>query len=60
MPTISMFFGIIIGMYYALKEHNPPQVHAYYQGLKSTININDEMIEGQLPSRQLRLIQGMD
>jgi hypothetical protein len=31
MPTISMFFGIIIRMYYAPKEHNPPHIHVYYQ-----------------------------
>jgi hypothetical protein len=30
MPTLSMFFGIIIRMYYALKEHNPPHIHAVY------------------------------
>ena len=31
MPTLSMFFGIIIRMYYAPKEHNPPHIHVYYQ-----------------------------
>ncbi|MBN1523852.1 MAG: DUF4160 domain-containing protein [Spirochaetales bacterium] len=31
MPTISMFFGIIIRMYYSPKEHNPPHFHVYYQ-----------------------------
>jgi hypothetical protein len=58
MPTISMFFGIIIRMYYAPKEHNPAHVHAYYQDFKATIRIQDgEILEGQLPSRQLRLAQ---
>lgn len=57
MPTISMFFGIIIRMYFAPKEHNPPHVHAYYQGNRITVRIQDcEIIEGQIPSRQLRLI----
>ena len=40
MPTLSMFFGIIIRMYYAPKEHNPPHIHAYFQDLKSVIDIN--------------------
>jgi len=31
MPTISMFYGIVIRMYFAPKEHNPPHFHAYYQ-----------------------------
>jgi hypothetical protein len=45
-------------MYYAPKEHNPPHIHAYYQDFKSTIGVKDcEIIEGQLPARQLRLIQ---
>ena len=58
MPTISMFFGIIIRMYYAPKEHNPPHVHAYYQDNVVTIKIHDcEIMEGIMPSRQLRLIQ---
>ncbi|OFX56787.1 MAG: hypothetical protein A2046_11685 [Bacteroidetes bacterium GWA2_30_7] len=58
MPTLSMFFGIIIRMYYAPKEHNPPHIHAYYQEFKSIINLHDcEIIEGKIPKKQLRLIQ---
>ena len=40
MPTLSMFFGIIIRMYYAPKEHNPPHIHVYYQEFVSVINIH--------------------
>jgi hypothetical protein len=58
MPTISMFFGIIIRMYYAPKEHNPPHIHAYYQDYKAVINIIDcEIILGSLPAKQNRFIQ---
>ena len=57
MPTLTMFFGIIIRMYYAPKEHNPPHIHVYYQNYKATINIvNCELLEGELPARQLRLV----
>ncbi len=57
MPTLSMFFGIIIRMYYAPKEHNPPHVHVYYQGTKGVININTcEMTEGNIPTRQARMV----
>jgi len=57
MPTISMFFGIIIRMYYAPKEHNPPHIHAYYQDFKVVINIlNCELMEGELPPRQIRIL----
>ncbi|MCF8360231.1 MAG: DUF4160 domain-containing protein [Prolixibacteraceae bacterium] len=58
MPTISMFFGIIIRMYFAPKEHNPPHIHAYYQDSVIVINIQDgEILDGKMPTRQLRLIQ---
>ncbi|MEI8201890.1 MAG: DUF4160 domain-containing protein [Bacteroidota bacterium] len=58
MPTISMFYGIIIRMYFAPKEHNPPHIHAYYQEFVSSIDINDgNILEGEMPSKQLRLIQ---
>jgi len=44
-------------MFLGKKEHNPPHIHAYYQGLKSTFNITTcEMIEGDLPQKQIRLI----
>ena len=53
-----MFFGIIIRMYYAPKEHNPPHVHAYYQDDKASFGIQDcELLEGNMPSRQTRMIQ---
>ena len=52
MPTLSMFFGVIIRMYYAPKEHNPPHIHVYYQDFTAVINITDaDLIKGELPSR---------
>lgn len=58
MPTISMFFGIIIRMYYAPKEHNPPHIHVYFQDEKAIFSIADgEMIGGKFPTRQTKLLQ---
>jgi hypothetical protein len=57
MPTISMFFGIIIRMYFAPREHNPPHIHVYYQNDKAILDIMScEIIDGILPSRQIRLV----
>lgn len=57
MPTISMFFGIIIRMYFAPKEHNPPHIHVYYQDFKAIIGIDScEIIDGNLQPRQVRLV----
>ena len=58
MPTISMFYGIIIRMYFAPGEHNPPHFHAYYNECKASFSIDTlEMIEGNLPRKQTRLVQ---
>ena len=57
MPTISMFFGLIVRMYYAPKEHGPAHIHVYYQDFAAVINIiNCEIMKGSLPSKQKRLI----
>lgn len=58
MPTISMFFGIIIRMYYGPKEHNPPHIHAYYQDEKATFSIdNAELLTGKLPNRHTKMVE---
>ena len=57
MPTISMFYGIIIRMYCAPKENAPSHFHAFYGDYKAVIDINScELIEGELPKKQLRLV----
>ncbi len=56
MPTISMFFGIIVRMYCSPSEHNPPHFHVYYQNYKAVIDIKTcEIKEGNLPSKQIKL-----
>lgn len=58
MPTISMFYGIIIRMYFAPGEHNPPHFHAYYNEHRVTVSLGTlELLEGSLPKKQLRLVQ---
>lgn len=37
MPTISMFYGILIQMYW--DEHAPPHFHATYGEFKATVDI---------------------
>jgi len=57
MPTISMFFGIIIRIYFAPKEHQPPHFHAYYAEHKATVDIRTcEILEGELPKKQKKLV----
>ena len=56
MPTISLFYGIIISMRY--REHNPPHFHAYYQGQEGLVDIQRcEMTEGNLAIRQKKMVE---
>lgn len=56
MPIISVFFGIVIRMFY--KEHEPPHFHAEYQAQQAKFDFNGEMIAGQIRSgTALRLIR---
>ena len=55
MPTISMFYGIIIRMYYV--DHNPPHIHVFYDNSMARFNFNGEIIEGKLPNKQIKLVQ---
>ncbi len=57
MPTISIFYGIIIRMYCGKAEHNPPHVHVYYQKARAVMDIRKcEITGGKLPRRQARLV----
>jgi len=57
MPTISMFYGIIIRMYYAPNEHPPPHFHVYYAEHSAKLDIPScEIIEGRLPRKQTKLV----
>lgn len=56
MPVISVFFGIIIRMYY--DDHNPPHIHAEYQGNKALLDFRGNILKGDLQSRTaLRLVR---
>ncbi len=59
MPTISMFFGILISIFYEDNEqHHAPHIHARYQGKKVSIAIDDgRVLAGDFPPRQLRMVQ---
>ncbi len=49
MPEISRFFGIIIRMFF--DDHNPPHVHAEYQGGKALFDFAGNIMRGDLRSR---------
>ncbi|MBQ3145117.1 MAG: DUF4160 domain-containing protein [Clostridia bacterium] len=55
MPTISMFYGIIIRMYYT--DHNPPHIHAYYNEYIASFNFDGNIMDGFIPEKQTKLIK---
>ena len=59
MPTISMFYGIIIYMYFFdNKKHHTPHLHAEYAEYKAVLSIEDgEILDGSLPKKQLKMVQ---
>jgi hypothetical protein len=55
MPTISMFYGIIIQMFWT--EHAPPHFHALYAEYEAQINLKTlDIIKGELPTRARVLV----
>jgi hypothetical protein len=55
MPTISVFFGILISMYH--DDHNPPHFHAKYNEHRVIIEIGTlRILDGKLPKRALAMV----
>jgi hypothetical protein len=59
MPTISMFYGIIICLYFFDDERQKlPHIHAKYQGQEASFSILDaSVLNGTLPISKTRLVQ---
>lgn len=54
MPTLSIFFGIIIKMRH--DDHPPPHIHVEYQGFTALVEISTgNIIAGDLPRKWLQL-----
>ncbi|KAF3978801.1 MAG: DUF4160 domain-containing protein [Methylococcales symbiont of Iophon sp. n. MRB-2018] len=58
MPTISMFYGIIIRMYFFdNQQHSLPHIHVHYQEHNAIIEIpSGKIIEGKLPKPKQKLV----
>ena len=59
MPAISMFYGILILMYfYDDKKHHAPHIHAEYGEYEASIAIEDgSVLSGSLPPQKPKLVQ---
>ena len=57
MPTLSVFYGIIITMYREISgRHHNPHFHAEYQGQEVVVTFDGEVMEGCIPSTKLKLV----
>ena len=58
MPTISVFYGLIIRMYYFDNvQHSTPHIHVHYQENSAVIEVpSGKILAGQLPMRKQKLV----
>jgi hypothetical protein len=58
MPIISMFYGLIIRMYYFdNQQHNAPHIHVVYQEDEAVIEIpSGTVLQGKLPPAKMKLV----
>ena len=58
MPTLSMFYGVIIRMYYFdHKQHNVPHIHAEYADSQAVFSLDGELLAGELAKNKRKLVE---
>ena len=59
MPSISMFYGIIIYMYFKdNKQHKLPHIHAFYNEHEAVFDLNNgEILDGKFPPKETKYVQ---
>lgn len=58
MPTLSMFYGIIVRMYSEPGgQHHIPHIHAEYAGQNAEISLDGKVLAGSIPENKLRMVQ---
>lgn len=59
MPTISLFYGILVSIYFRDNQrHHLPHVHVRYQENSAAIAIEDGvLLDGHIPAKQLKMVQ---
>jgi len=59
MPSISMFYGLIVYMYAKDNHgHHIPHIHVEYQDEEAVFSIPDgKILEGKLPNKKIQLVK---
>ena len=58
MPVISMFYGIIVRMFFMdNKEHKLPHIHVEYAEFQAVVSLPDgTVLAGNFPNAQMKLV----
>ncbi len=58
MPELSRFYNIIVRMMYDdNNQHHKPHIHVYYNDYHASVGLDGELLAGDLPVKQLKLVQ---
>ncbi len=59
MAVISMFYGIIVSLYFLDQgKHKRPHLHARYQDHEAVLAIPEgKVLDGRLPANKMKLVQ---
>lgn len=59
MPVVSMFYGLIVRLFFFDTDyHHLPHIHVEFGEMKAVFGIVDgEVLAGDLPTNKLRLVQ---
>ena len=58
MPVLSMFYGLIVSMYFMdNKQHKLPHIHVSFAEFEAVFSIPEgKLLEGSLPKNKMKLI----
>lgn len=59
MPIVSMFYGILVYMYFEDSDrHNLPHIHAKYAEFEAVLSIPDaRLLAGDMPAKKLKQLE---
>ena len=55
MPILSMFYGIVVSMYW--DDHNPPHIHVRYNDSDAIFDLDGVLINGSFPTKQQKYVE---
>lgn len=58
MPELCRFYSIVVKMIFNDDvQHHKPHIHIYYNEYEASVAIDGELLAGNIPVKQLKLVQ---